>query len=304
MEKRAFGVIAGTLLSVALAGCGSDSSDSKDSVGADVQVTTAVTDAGPITLTTTTYSGANTTIELNQTASGSMPLEADGEAVYLFTAPQGGYISIMLEGSASFGADLDLIVSDLDGTLNSDGTENYWSTLNSVSKELAIINLEQGHQYEITIENWGSVTGEDYSLTVSNLSRDQLGLENNEYLVVFSEKGTENCQENRLSPETSYSDYWVSIANFKSEYMDSLEDKVDMSLMSASAFKLEVDHSENYTDEGISGTYSSTFVMNGTFASDNASADLTFSRTFKDVSDEPYTNECTSSATGTMKFLL
>ena len=304
MEKRAFGVIAGTLLSMALAGCGSDSSDNKDSVGADVQVTTAVTDAGPITLTTTTYSGANTTIELNQTASGSMPLEAYGEADYLFTAPQGGYISIMLEGSALDKADLNLEVSDLDGTLNADGAEDYWVTLNSGSKDLAIIMATQGHQYEITIENLGDVYSEGYTLTVSNLSRDQLGLENNEYLVVYSEKGTENCQENSLSTETSYSDYWVSIANFKSEYMDLLEDKVDMPLMSASAFKLEVDHSDNYTDEGISGTYSSTFVMNGTFASDNASADLTFSRTFKDVSDEPYTNECTSSATGVMQFLL
>ena len=302
MEKRAFGVITGTLLSMALVGCGSDSSDNKDSVGADVQVTTAVTDAGPITLTTTMYSGDNTTVELNQTASGTISSD-DYNQAYLFTAQQSGYISIMLEGSALDKADLDLEVSDLDGTLNADGAENYWSTLNSVSKELAIIMATQGHQYEITIKNWGDVDSEDYTLTVANLSRDTLGLKEGEYLTVLNEKGSTTCIENG-SFEESYSDYWVMIANFKSGYINSLEEQVDMSLLSASAFKLEFDHSESYTDGGISGTYSSTFVMNGTFASDNASADLTFSRTFKDVSDEPYTNECTSSATGTMKFLL
>jgi len=301
MEKRTFGLMSGMLL--ALVGCGGDSSDSKDSVGADVKVTTAVTDAGPRTLTTTTYSGDNTTVELNQKASGT--INSDGYYQdYLFTAQQSGYISIMLEGSASDKANLDLDVSDLDGTLNADGVEGYWATSNSGSKELAIIMATQGHQYEITIENVGDVDSEDYTLTVANLSRDMLGLKEGEYLTVSSEKGSETCVKNGASYKEPYSFYWVEIANFKSGYFYSLEDRLPMTSVSESGFKAAGNYSNSYTEDDVSENISTSINLVGTFDNNKTSANLTYSQTKNFVKGKSDTEECTSSATGTMKFIL
>jgi len=294
MEKRTFGLMSGMLL--ALVGCGGDSSDSKDSVGADVQVTTAVTDSGPIALTTTTYFGDNTTVELNQKASGSIGWAVDH--YYLFTAPQSGYVSLRLKGEDSDDADLDMYVSDLDGI------SNHWSTLNESSQELTVIEVVAGHQYEIVIESFGDIDSENYTLSVAELSRDELELEEKEYLAFISEKGSETCLINGTSLTQSYVNSWPTIVNFKSGYFDSLDERLKMSSVSESAFKMAAEFSEKYTEDGVDGQFSSSITLDGTFTDNNVSADLNFTRTYTDKLGDSYVEKCSKSATGTMKFIL
>jgi len=291
MEKRTFGLMSGMLL--ALVGCGGDSS-SDDSAGLDVQIKTEVTDTGSISLTTTSYSMADTTIELNQKASGSIGW---ANHYYLFTAPQSGYISLRLKGKDSSEADLDMHISDLDGT------SKHWSTLNGSSQELTVIELVAGHQYEIIIENVGDLDSENYTLTVAELNRDELGLEEKEYLAVINETETETCLRNGTSFTQSYTRSWPTIVNFKSGYFDSLEERFKMSSVSESAFKMAAEFSEKYTEDGVDGQFSSSITLGGAFTANNTSADLNFTRTYTDKFGDS-TEECTSSSTGTMKFIL
>ncbi len=294
MEKTVLSVAASLVVSMTLVGCGGDSNSNDKEAEVEVVINTQVADTADLVLTNITYNGFDTAIELNQEASGTV----SDYHTYLYTAQSDGYVSVVLEGEALDDSNLGLHVLDWDGTVED------WTTWNEVSQELSIIKVVQGHQYELAVTQYVNSAKEHYTLTVAELNRELLGLEEDEYLTLATEDITFNCVENGEQYTDEFTSMLPVVLNFKSGYLlDSDGERITLDSVSDTGFKISETDTQQYDADGESGVFTFSAVFNGTFNDDKSAADLTSTRTYSDISDS-YSNVCDDTGTGRFDFIL
>lgn len=297
MILRTAGILGFALL---LSACGS--TDPVVPVGKDLDITTSLTDTTP-TLTDIDYSGSDSSLSLNQTGTGTID-DIDEYHYWVYVATATADMTLLLSGPDD--SDYDLYINDLDG-------DNEQSSTGADSSKLIIFRAVAGHEYDISVERWH---GEgEYRLTLARPSRDLLGMDDKEYLVLKESVLSEDCDEGGSLNSYTYSDKAYSFMNFAKGYVRSLGgNRMSMEYVNDEAFGFRPRLSEGYNDiwngsaVEVEERYSGDFVFTFT-SSARASARLT--GTYRWTMDAIHTSDgatyqerCAGNETGTVYFLL
>jgi hypothetical protein len=210
--------------SATLASCGGSSDKSStDPVTTDpasIEIKPLYTTQS-VTYDTTTYSGSDTALILNQTAAGSISSIYHS---YLFTAEADGYTVLKLDGTT--GIDIDLEIYE-DSDLITDGSSY-------LASEQVLFKVASGHQYQIIIINYSDFYTSTYTLTLSQPTRDVLELTDGDHVAVENSTYTGGCVIEGVETYTeSGKETLVWLANFdKKLAMDINADSSDGTLLS------------------------------------------------------------------------
>lgn len=230
----------------------------------DVSISlTTISENSTPTLTTTRYSGSNTPLLLNQT--GNSTLSEYNRDYWLFTATSNEYINLILSGPDD--ADMDLVITDLNGDLT-DTSSDYWSS------ELIVVELTAGHQYQIQVESFNS--GGEYQLTLATISRSLLEMTSSEYLLLMNYQYTGLCN-NLPAVDNDLVPMFVDITNKTMRHYYS--SSYPLLNLSNSGFDIDTEQHFTQTIGNTVYTYdvqlTGTFTFNNNYSGGNYSSDRT-----------------------------
>lgn len=295
-----------------LSACGGSGSSNENTTSSNIaNISPDYTET--IEISTTSFAGSGTTLQLNQTVYG------EGEIFdhsYSFIAPQTQTLAFILDGDSS--KDLDLYVDGVFPTrLTPEGFYQRQSyDYDYGSYEPLLLDVIAGEEYEITIHDQLSSTSESYyRLTVAEPDRTVLGLQNDEHLarLIGVETGdTGSCTWYEDIDEYVVINFSTGITPFHIPYDPDITVTISNSdiELTETQFHSTVNYSDEYEpyDYVMSrGFRDSEFVA--TFNEDRtgASYEVTAtdkSRSYSESGSTTYSQDCSLKETGTLDFIL
>jgi hypothetical protein len=308
MQKLMVAMMFGGLLTA----CNGQDSSNKDPDGMDLAISTILTDTTPeLTEINVDVDSDDVEIDLNSAVNATLSADVTGND-YWYTATSNGYVAIYLTSSA--GVDLDLYVDD------SDVFGGYFESVGDTANELAIMEVEAGHLYSISISRYDGyywndevLVDADYRLVVATPSRKILGLKENEYLAAVTDTELESdCDSYDYHPQFSgngagYDSYGI-FDFLNAEYRDYNDNAAHLGNVSNTGFTLAASGDELIDEDEINYRYRWGMNVNFSLAEDLGAG--TYSNIFtvekKAVPLVPESDNysCSGTEQGTIKFLL